>query len=64
MKAVRFSTLLSVCDGAKNINVFEKKMILIPYNYDGHWSLVAVINPGKIGNYYKETTNDDVEVPM
>ena len=32
----------------KGINVFDKKMILIPVNKEKHWSLCAVINAGYI----------------
>ena len=28
----------------KNVNIFEKRLILIPVNQDSHWSVVALIN--------------------
>jgi Ulp1 family protease len=34
----------------KDIDIFEKKFILIPINKDLHWSLCIVVNPGKIPN--------------
>ena len=40
----------------KDINIFEKKLIFIPVNADLHWSLLAVVNPGMIANFY----NDDL----
>lgn len=54
-------------EGKKNIDVFSKKMIILPYNHDNHWTLVVIINPGKIGNYYKYESQkpfDKDEVPM
>ena len=54
-------------EGKKNYNIFRKKIILIPYNHDHHWSCIAIVNPGKVGNYYKEKVakaNIDDEVPM
>jgi Ulp1 family protease len=32
----------------RGINIFEKKMILMPMNHQKHWSLCAVINVGYI----------------
>ena len=36
----------------KGINIFEKKLLFIPVNADQHWSLLVVVNPGLIANYY------------
>lgn len=30
------------------VNVFEKKLLLVPVHFAHHWSLVAIFNPGKI----------------
>jgi len=32
----------------RKINIFEKKLLLFPFHGVGHWSLVAVYNPGLI----------------
>ena len=40
----------------KDINIFKKKLIFIPVHADLHWSLLVVVNPGKIANVY----NDDL----
>jgi asparagine synthase (glutamine-hydrolysing) len=32
----------------KNINIFEKKLLIIPINKTLHWSMVAVVNPRHI----------------
>ena len=37
----------------KNINVFEKDMILLPINESDHWTLLSIVNPGNIKfNYH------------
>ena len=36
----------------KYINVFRKRLIIIPVNADLHWSLCVVVNPGLIANNY------------
>jgi Ulp1 family protease len=38
----------------KDINIFEKTLLFIPVNADLHWSLLVVVNPGLIANYYNE----------
>lgn len=42
----------------KDINIFEKKLIFIPVNADLHWSLLVVVNPGLIANYYNSDLPD------
>lgn len=32
----------------KNVNVFDKKMIFIIVNKDMHWSLLVLVNPGRV----------------
>lgn len=32
----------------RSANIFEKKIIFVPVNLDIHWSLIAIMNPGKI----------------
>jgi len=46
----------------KNLDIFEKKFILIPVNKDIHWSLFVVVNPGKVENGYDLTIENDDEV--
>lgn len=46
----------------KNLDIFEKKFILIPVNKDIHWSLFVVVNPGKIENGHDSTIENDDEV--
>ena len=46
----------------KNINLFEKKLLFIPVNADNHWSLIVVVNPGKVDNWIREhDVNGDEE---
>lgn len=40
----------------KDINIFEKIHIFIPVHENVHWSLMVVVNPGLIANYF----NDDL----
>jgi Ulp1 family protease len=46
----------------KNLDIFEKKFILIPVNKDIHWSLFVVVNPGKVENGHDSTIANDDEV--
>lgn len=46
----------------KNLDIFEKKFILIPVNKDIHWSLFVVVNPGKVENGHDSTIENDDEV--
>lgn len=39
----------------KGIDIFEKRFIFIPVNKDIHWSLLVVVNPGKICDFYDAT---------
>lgn len=49
----------------KDIDIFDKKFILIPINKDLHWSLCVVVNPGKITNGDKILPNmNDIEEGM
>lgn len=55
-----FSTLKNegvdaVCNWTtkKGIDIFAKRMIMLPINQSLHWSLCAVVNPGLIVNYGK-----------
>lgn len=55
----------------KDIDIFEKKFILIPINKDLHWSLCIVVNPGKIPNGDKILPNmnnveesEDLDAPF
>ena len=51
----------------RSINVFEKKFIVIPINYNNHWSLCVIVNPGKIENAYRDDNNevqDNVDLPF
>jgi len=38
-----------------NIDIFEKRLIFIPINLIGHWSLCVIVNPGAIST----SVNDD-----
>ena len=46
----------------KNVNIFQKKLLCIPINYDLHWTLIIVCNPGKIGK--SSSTEDDVIIAV
>jgi hypothetical protein len=55
----------------KGVDIFEKKFIFIPVNKDTHWSLLVIVNPGKIQNRIDIDTlenihdeNEDVEFPF
>ena len=32
----------------KSTDIFSKKLLLVPINEGSHWSLTAIINPGKV----------------
>ena len=36
----------------REIDIFKKKLIILPINDKMHWSLCVVVNPGKISNNY------------
>lgn len=45
-----------------NINIFGKKLLFVPINNNNHWSLLVIVNPGKIKNgieYIKSIKNKD-----
>ena len=44
----------------KNVNIFEKKLLFIPINYDIHWTLIIVCNPGKITQSSSKSDNGDI----
>lgn len=49
----------------KRIDIFEKKFIFIPVNKDIHWSLLVVVNPGKmINSATEELSNKEADVPF
>jgi len=48
----------------KGINIFKKKMILIPVNQDKHWSLCAIINAGYIDYGGVQLYADAFQVPV
>ena len=35
---------------SRNIDIFQKKIVIIPINEQSHWSLVVIVNPGEIQN--------------
>jgi Ulp1 family protease len=45
----------------KEIDIFTKKLVFIPVNRAGHWSLCVVINPGEIGSMYPTESDDNVD---
>uniref|UniRef100_A0A7S3V8R4 Ubiquitin-like protease family profile domain-containing protein n=1 Tax=Chaetoceros debilis TaxID=122233 RepID=A0A7S3V8R4_9STRA len=45
----------------KGIDIFTKKFIFIPVNKDIHWSLVVIVNPGKLMNMYEMDNFDEEE---
>jgi Ulp1 family protease len=48
----------------KEINIFKKKMILIPVNQDKHWSLCAIINAGYIDYNGVQLYAEAFQVPV
>lgn len=48
----------------KNIDIFEKKYVFVPVNKDTHWSLLVIVNPGKIiSDDDEEASNKHLEHP-
>ena len=41
----------------KNVNIFDKKIVLFPVHFAHHWSLIAVLNPGLIRQTNKKWGN-------
>jgi Ulp1 family protease len=41
----------------RRIPIFEKKLIFVPINGHGHWSLSVIVNPGKIMEVYNKNVN-------
>jgi Ulp1 family protease len=41
----------------RTIPIFEKKLIFVPVNGHGHWSLSVIVNPGKIMEVYDKDLN-------
>lgn len=39
----------------RNVNIFQKKFIFIPINQDLHWSLLVVVNPGKMNTFWAKS---------
>ncbi|GFH53921.1 hypothetical protein CTEN210_10397 [Chaetoceros tenuissimus] len=48
----------------RNIDIFEKKYVFVPVNKDIHWSLLVIVNPGKIvSDDKKEAWDQHLEHP-
>jgi hypothetical protein len=55
-KASRKKLFQDLKGWSKGVNIFDKKYLIIPINYNEHWTFVLVFNPGgAIAKYHKGT---------
>ena len=47
--------LLATGHQKKNLNIFDKRFLLVPINMSKHWSLCVIINPGDISKKRSKT---------
>ena len=48
----------------KDMTLFDKKILLFPFHASNHWSLFAVVNPGRIKTAYTKTKEHGTEMPL
>lgn len=49
----------SVKKWTKQLNFFQNEYIIVPINFDDHWSLLIICHPGKIENCFKKAENNN-----
>jgi sentrin-specific protease 7 len=57
----------SVKKWTKQLNFFQNEYVIVPINFDDHWSLLIICHPGKIENCFKKAennNNDDVNTEI
>ncbi|PIA52315.1 hypothetical protein AQUCO_01000286v1 [Aquilegia coerulea] len=57
------AAFLRVRKWTRKVNLFEKDYVLIPVNFNLHWSLIVVCHPGEVATYKDEELDKSHKVP-
>ncbi|KAL7208150.1 hypothetical protein ACSBR1_029989 [Camellia fascicularis] len=47
----------------RKVNLFEKDYVLIPVNFNYHWSLIVICHPGEVAKFQDEDVEKSLKVP-
>ncbi|XP_054788715.1 probable ubiquitin-like-specific protease 2B isoform X2 [Prosopis cineraria] len=57
------AAFLRVRKWTRKVNLFEKDYIFIPVNFNLHWSLLVICNPGEVVTFNEECLDESLRVP-